>query len=102
MLIIYYDSVYYKLFIYFRKLSRPDKETICYFLGIAYASNLGGAGTLTGTGTNLTFKGLFDSIFPEGEGVNFASWMIFNVPMMLISVCAAWLWLMFLFMGLFR
>nr|CAD7427796.1 unnamed protein product [Timema monikensis] len=43
-------------------MTRPDPETICYYLGIAYASNLGGAGTLTGTGTNLTFKGLWDSV----------------------------------------
>ncbi|XP_067015099.2 protein I'm not dead yet [Anabrus simplex] len=84
------------------KASRPDKETICYYLGVAYASNLGGAGTLTGTGTNLTFKGIFDSVFPDGDGVNFASWMIFNIPLMLINVGAAWLWLQILYMGLFR
>ncbi|XP_046979334.1 protein I'm not dead yet-like [Schistocerca americana] len=84
------------------KLKPPDKETICYFLGIAYASNLGGTGTLTGTGTNLTFKGIFHSLFPEAEGINFASWMIFCVPLMLLSVTAAWMWLNVLYMGLFR
>nr|CAD7411374.1 unnamed protein product [Timema poppensis] len=209
-------------------MTRPDSETICYYLGIAYASNLGGAGTLTGTGTNLTFKGLWDSsttnnhkptcghrifqiktigititaisslytkyvsevyvvntrslvavtvstgavppqprsactpvlhqragvplsrsqsldlfilpllhltpqpvpcflhtphssalasqaisntalssqhhrsLFPHADGVNFASWMLFNVPLMLVNVFASWLWLQFLFMGLFR
>nr|CAD7457828.1 unnamed protein product [Timema tahoe] len=83
-------------------MTRPDSETICYYLGIAYASNLGGAGTLTGTGTNLTFKGLWDSLYPHADGVNFASWMLFNVPLMLVNVFASWLWLQFLFMGLFR
>lgn len=49
------------VFLTFRKDDRPEKTDICYYLGVAYASNLGGAGTLTGTGTNLTFKGIWDT-----------------------------------------
>lgn len=60
----------------FRQDDRPEKSDICYYLGVAYASNLGGAGTLTGTGTNLTFKGIWDTwvyspfwiIFHRGQG----------------------------------
>ncbi|XP_063233582.1 protein I'm not dead yet [Bacillus rossius redtenbacheri] len=80
----------------------PDAETVCYFLGVAYASNLGGAGTLTGSATNLTFKGLWDQLYPGGEGATFATWVVFNVPLMLVNVLAAWLWLQILFMRLFR
>ncbi|PSN33759.1 Protein I'm not dead yet [Blattella germanica] len=86
----------------FEQDERPTKQDICYYLGVAYASNLGGAGTLTGTGTNLTFKGLWDANFPRAGGVNFASWMIFGTPLMLINMLAGWIWLQFLFMGLFR
>ncbi|PNF25633.1 Protein I'm not dead yet [Cryptotermes secundus] len=81
---------------------RPEKSDICYYLGVAYASNLGGAGTLTGTGTNLTFKGIWDTTFPVAGGVNFASWFIFGAPLMLINMLAAWIWLQILFMSLFR
>lgn len=81
---------------------RPEKTDICYYLGVAYASNLGGAGTLTGTGTNLTFKGIWDTTFPEAGGINFASWFIFGAPLMLTNMLAAWIWLQILFMDLFR
>jgi Na+/H+ antiporter NhaD/arsenite permease-like protein len=52
---------YESLFLVFRKDDRTEKTDISYYLGVAYASNLGGAGTLTGTGTNLTFKGIWDT-----------------------------------------
>lgn len=86
----------------YKQNDRPEKSDICYYLGVAYASNLGGAGTLTGTGTNLTFKGIWDTTFPEAGGVNFASWFIFGAPLMLINMLAAWIWLQILFIGLFR
>ncbi|KAJ9589617.1 hypothetical protein L9F63_017202, partial [Diploptera punctata] len=96
-------SVYTENMIEVFKFTFDCKKTdICYYLGIAYASNLGGAGTLTGTGTNLTFKGIWDTTFPDAGGVNFASWMIFGTPVMIVNMIAAWLWLQFLFMGLFR
>ncbi|XP_047097909.1 protein I'm not dead yet-like isoform X1 [Schistocerca piceifrons] len=80
----------------------PDKEAVGYFLGICYAATLGGTGTLIGTGTNLIFKGIFASEFPNGENITFAGWMMFCVPLMLLCTLAGWLWLMILYMGLFR
>lgn len=84
------------------KLPRPTSESVAYYLGVAYAANIGGTGTLTGTATNLTFKGLYESLFPNLRGLNFANWMLFNVPLMLINALVAWLWLQVLYMGLFR
>ncbi|XP_049942418.1 solute carrier family 13 member 3-like isoform X4 [Schistocerca serialis cubense] len=40
--------------------------------------------------------------FPNGENITFAGWMMFCVPLMLLCTLAGWLWLMILYMGLFR
>ncbi|XP_065579905.1 Na(+)/citrate cotransporter-like isoform X4 [Artemia franciscana] len=39
------------------------------------------------------------SLYPEQTDMNFATWMAFNVPGMLINVFIAWIWLQLLFIG---
>lgn len=39
----------------------PSKMAIAFYMGVAYASSIGGCGSLIGTGTNLTFKGIYDT-----------------------------------------
>ncbi|XP_071533695.1 Na(+)/citrate cotransporter isoform X6 [Panulirus ornatus] len=72
------------------------------FLAVAYSANLGGTGSLTGTGPNLVVKAVLASAYTEPSGLNFLTWMMFNVPGMLICVFLAWAWLQILFLGLFR
>lgn len=71
---------------------------MCY-LATAYAANLGGTGAITGTGPNLVVKGVMDASFPDSNQINFATWMAYNVPGMLICVLLGWLWLQLLFVG---
>ncbi|GFT46583.1 hypothetical protein NPIL_487991 [Nephila pilipes] len=60
------------------------------FLSVAYSSNIGGTGTLTGTGPNLVVKSVSEKLFPESNDLTFDKWMMFNVPVMLICVFVAW------------
>lgn len=81
----------------------PSDITICYYLSIAYASTLGGCGTLVGTATNSAFKGIFDSEFPEVSGsVDFFWFMAYSTPPMLLMQLLVWISLQVTFMGLFR
>ncbi|KAI1292118.1 Solute carrier family 13 member 5 [Halotydeus destructor] len=59
-------------------------------LSIAYASNIGGTGTLTGTGTNLILQGLLDDMYPDSSEVTFATWFYYAAPGMLIAIAMAW------------
>ncbi|XP_075984255.1 tricarboxylate transporter protein I'm not dead yet isoform X2 [Anticarsia gemmatalis] len=81
----------------------PSDITICYYLSIAYASTLGGCGTLVGTATNSAFKGIFDAEFPEyASSVNFFWFMAYSTPPMLIMQFLVWVALQVTFMGMFR
>ncbi|CAG2170628.1 unnamed protein product, partial [Oppiella nova] len=55
------------------------------FLGVCYAANIGGTGTLTGTSTNLILNGIL-----KENPISFSDWMIFNVPGMFLLVFITW------------
>lgn len=60
-------------------------------LGIAYAASIGGMGTPVGTPPNAIFMGIYEQLV--GESVSFAQWMTWGIPVVLVFVPAAALWL---------
>lgn len=85
-----------------RRQMQPTKVTKAYMMAAAYCSTFGGTGTLVGTGTNLTFKGIYESTFPESGGMNFTQWMLASVPQMIVNTALTWLYLRIVFMGYLR
>lgn len=74
--------------------SRRRAVRTTMLLSVAYAANIGGTGSLTGTGPNLVLKGLMDESFPGSTELTFATWMFYNVPTMVILVLFAWIYLL--------
>lgn len=82
----------------------PSMMSLAFYFAIAYASTIGGCGTLIGTGTNLTFKGLYETRFPDSkEKVDFPIFMAYAIPLVVIvNVLLVYLSLQITHMGLFR
>ncbi len=60
-------------------------------LAVIYGANIGGMGSVTGTPSNLLFLGYVTATRTPGmEQVGFASWLAWGVPLVLLSVAAAW------------
>ncbi|KAK2174478.1 hypothetical protein NP493_799g04008 [Ridgeia piscesae] len=74
-------------------------------LCIAYAANIGGTASLTGTGPNLVLTGIVHDMYKD-EGmespITYTSWMAFGVPGAVICVLLAWVWVQIAFIGFRR
>ncbi|KAF7630757.1 hypothetical protein Mgra_00008965 [Meloidogyne graminicola] len=68
-------------------------------LSIAYASAIGGIGTLIGTGSNIAMNSHFQSIYGDKNPVSFFSFMCYALPQVVILLLICWLWLQFLYIG---
>lgn len=70
-------------------------------LAVAYAANIGGIGSLTGTGPNLVFFAAANQLFRQyglRSPVNFSSWLVFGLPLSLLAVLIMWGWLIFFYL----
>ncbi|MEJ2108982.1 MAG: SLC13 family permease [Acidobacteriota bacterium] len=65
----------------------------CMMLGIAYAANIGGVGTLVGTFPNLVFAGVFENQFPEAPAITFIEWLKVGLPFTLLFVPLMWIYM---------
>ena len=70
----------------------PDKKlAIPLLLAIAYGSSIGGLGTPIGTPPNLVFMQQYESF--TGKVVGFSQWMSWGLPVVVIFIPIAGLWL---------
>jgi len=76
----------------------PSRTRVMMFLSVAYAANCGGTGSMTGTGANLVLRNAISDVSKDSP-LNFASWMFYASPGMLINLVLSWCWLQFWFLG---
>ena len=59
-------------------------------LGIAYAASIGGMGTPIGTPPNVVFMAVYEETV--GQSISFAQWMLWAIPVVLVMLPLAGLW----------
>nr|XP_040583181.1 solute carrier family 13 member 3-like isoform X2 [Lepeophtheirus salmonis] len=74
-----------------------EKYTNGLLLAVAYSSNIGGTGFLTGSPPNLVAPALLEKKFGSAAGISFIKWAMFAIPLMLVNLCFAGIWLYFSF-----
>ncbi len=62
----------------------PDGFAVALMLGIAYAANIGGMGTLVGTPPNALLAGFLQTSY--GIEIGFAQWMVLGIPLVLVAL----------------
>ena len=67
----------------------PRHFEVALLLGIAYAGNIGGLGTLIGTPPNALLAGFMSESY--GVQIGFMQWMLLGVPIVALSLPVAWL-----------
>ena len=67
------------------------KMTLPLILSVAYACSIGGIATLIGTPPNVIFAGIYEEAF--GKEFGFLHWLQFGLPIVIVILPLAWLWL---------
>jgi solute carrier family 13 (sodium-dependent dicarboxylate transporter), member 2/3/5 len=81
----------------FGATKEADNLRTALMLGIAYAASIGGVGTLIGTPPNLIFAGAAREL--AGVQVDFVSYMMIGLPVVVVLLPLCWALLMVLFPG---
>ena len=73
--------------------SEDRRIAVPLLLGLAYAANIGGIGTPIGTPPNVIFMGAIDTLPTSTEPFGFVRWMAIGVPVVIVMIPLAWVWL---------
>jgi len=73
------------------------KYSVALLLGIAYSASIGGIATLIGTPPNIAFSQIYSQTFPSAQEISFAQWIVFALPLSIIMLFFAWLFLYLIF-----
>ncbi|KAH9524299.1 hypothetical protein Btru_054077, partial [Bulinus truncatus] len=88
-----------------KKDERADADFIrmskALSLTVAYSANIGGIGSLTGTGPNLVLFAAAQKVFEEvglSSPVTFSTWLIYGFPLSLLVMLAMYQWMVVVFL----
>ncbi|MEM7359939.1 MAG: SLC13 family permease [Pseudomonadota bacterium] len=67
------------------------RMTVPLILAVAYACSIGGIATLIGTPPNVIFAGIYEEVV--GHEFGFLQWLKIGLPIVIVILPLAWLWL---------
>lgn len=70
---------------------KEDALTVPLILAVAYACSIGGIATLIGTPPNVIFAGIYEELI--GSEFGFLQWLQIGLPIVVVILPLAWLWL---------
>lgn len=76
-------------------VTNNDQFGTALMLGIAYAASIGGIATLIGTPPNAILAGMIEQMY--GTRISFTDWMAFGLPLAMVFLALAWLYLAYCF-----
>ena len=68
-----------------------SRLTVPLIISVAYACSIGGIATLIGTPPNVIFAGIYEQAV--GEEFGFLNWLVIGVPIVIVLLPTAWVWL---------
>lgn len=74
-------------------VERTHNFSVALMLGIGYSCSIGGVATIIGSPPNLSFTRILKIIFPEAPEISFGDWMIMGLPITIIMLSVAWIFL---------
>lgn len=69
--------------------AQRDRFAVALLLGLAYAANIGGIGSLIGSPPNALLAGFMADRL--GREIGFAQWMLLGVPIVIVALPLTWL-----------
>ncbi|PAA54025.1 hypothetical protein BOX15_Mlig020288g1, partial [Macrostomum lignano] len=68
-------------------------------LSVSYGAVFGGVATLTGTAPNVILNGIVAEYFGSETSLNYSSWLFYGLPLAVVTLLIAWVWLQISFLG---
>jgi sodium-dependent dicarboxylate transporter 2/3/5 len=78
-----------------REGTRERSFAMALVLAVAYAASIGGMASIIGSPPNGIFIAQLHTLFPGAPRIDFFSWLLFGVPLMLLFIPVCWLWLVY-------
>ena len=75
-----------------------DFISVIFTKQVCMSANIGGVGTIIGTGPNLVLMNVLNEQYQGNHPLTFGTWMAFAVPIEILSLFVLWLWLQVYFL----